>query len=117
MMEKQNNQAKTGGLPPAEPCRLEKLIDYSTGSIVSRTLVRSKAGTVTIFAFDEGQELSEHSAPFDAIIQVLDGDAQVTIGGEAVLTHSGETVLMPADIPHAVRASTRMKMMLIMIRG
>ena len=104
-------------IPRAEPVRLPALVEYGVGSVVSRTLVKSPAGTLTLFAFDEGQGLSEHSAPFDALVQVLEGQARLTIGGEPVSASAGETVLMPANVPHAVHATTRFKMLLTMIRG
>lgn len=103
-------------LPSAEAVRLEQLIDYSAHSIVSREILKTKTGTLTLFAFDAGQGLSEHSAPFDAVVQVLDGEAEIIIGGKSVITKSGETVLMPANVPHAVSAHQRFKMLLIMIR-
>jgi quercetin dioxygenase-like cupin family protein len=111
-MEKSNSAY----LPPAEAVRLEKLIEYSVNSIVSREIVKTKTGTLTLFAFDAGQGLSEHSAPFDAIVQILDGEAEIVIGGKSIITKSGETVLMPAKIPHAVSAHQRFKMLLTMIR-
>jgi quercetin dioxygenase-like cupin family protein len=111
-MEK-NQSAK---LPPAEAVRLEKLIDYSANSIVSREIVKTKTGTLTLFAFDAGQGLSEHSAPFNAIVQILDGEAELKIGGKIIPARAGETVLMPANIPHAVSAHKKFKMLLIMIR-
>jgi quercetin dioxygenase-like cupin family protein len=111
-----DNQSESGRLPNAEPVRLVELLDYVPGSIVSRTLAKKKKGTITLFAFDAGQELSEHTAPFDAYVQVLDGDVELTIGGKTVLATEGETVLMPADIPHGVTAVKRFKMLLIMIR-
>lgn len=104
-------------IPTAEALRLEALVDYNEGAVVSRTLTKSKAGTLTVFAFDQGQELSEHSAPFDAWVQVLDGEAELTIGGAPVRAAAGQTVLMPANVPHALRAGSRFKMLLIMIRG
>lgn len=104
-------------LPAAEAIRLPDLVDYAAGSVVSRTLAKNNAGTITLFAFDEGQELSEHSAPFDALVQVLDGKVELTIGGEKVGATAGETVLMPANVPHAVRAVANFKMLLTMIRG
>ncbi len=110
-------ESDPGGLPPGKAVDLEKMVEYSDGSIVSRALIQSKVGTVTLFAFDKGQGLSEHSAPFDAIVQVLDGTAEVNIGGEPVLTTAGQTVLMPADIPHSINAPKRFKMLLVMIRG
>jgi len=96
--------------------KLADLVDYAPGAVVSRTLQKGPAGTLTVFAFDEGQELSEHSAPFDAYVDVLDGQVLLTIGGKPVPAVAGETVLMPADIPHAVHATTPFKMLLIMIK-
>ncbi len=95
---------------------LAALVEYAEGSIVSRTLVDTEHTTVTLFAFDEGQALSEHTAPFDAYVNVLDGAAELVIGGESVAASAGQIVLMPADVPHAVRATGRFKMMLIMAR-
>ena len=106
-----------GALEPATPTRLAELLDYAPGAVVSRTLVKSKAGTLTVFAFDQGEELSEHTTPFDAHVQVLEGRAELMIGGESVFPQAGETVRMPADVPHAVKAIERFKMLLILIRG
>jgi quercetin dioxygenase-like cupin family protein len=103
-------------LPPARPINLQQELAYQPGAIVSRTIARAKAGSVTLFAFDAGQDLSEHTAPFDAIVQVLDGAVELTIGGEKVVARTGETVRMPAGIPHAVRALEPFKMILTMIR-
>jgi len=107
----------SGALTPAVAHHLKQAVAYAEGSIVSRTLIKSKAGTITLFAFDTGQELSEHSTPFDAFVQVLDGQVCLTIGGEDLTVNTGETVVMPANIPHAVKATTRFKMLLTMIRG
>jgi len=93
------------------------LVDYAEGSIVSRTLSDNRAGTLTLFAFDAGQGLSEHSAPYDAFVQVLDGAAQLTIGGKPVQAAAGQLVLMPANVPHAVKALSRFKMLLTMLRA
>ena len=101
----------------AQAANLTGLIEYQEGSVVSRTLIDKKAGTVTLFAFDADQGLSEHTAPFDALVQVLDGEAQVVISGKAVLLKAGMVTVMPAGEPHAVKAVTRFKMMLIMIRS
>ncbi len=103
-------------LPPARPVVLSRELDYVPGSIVSRTIAKSRAGSLTIFAFDAGEELSEHTAPFDAFVQVLDGSVELTIGGERVVARAGETVRMPAGVPHAVRAVERFKMLLSMVR-
>jgi len=104
-------------LPHSRAVRLDAFVDYAPGSIVSRTLVKNAAGTITLFAFDAGQGLSEHSAPFDALVQIVDGAAVLTIGGKPVPAVAGETVLMPANVPHALQASERFKMVLTMIRG
>jgi len=104
------------GLPPAEPVDLAALVAYQDGGVVSRTLVKKSGGTVTVFAFDEGQALSEHTAPFDAIVQVLDGEVELVIGGQQVPARAGQTVLMPASVPHAVNATTKFKMLLTMVR-
>jgi quercetin dioxygenase-like cupin family protein len=108
---------KKGELPPARPVRLAEAVEYVPGSVVSRTLARAPGGSLTLFAFDAGQELSEHTAPFDAFVTVLDGKVELTIGGERVAAAAGETVLMPANVPHAVRADGPFKMLLSMVRG
>ena len=92
------------------------MIEYADGAVVSKTLLDKKAGTLTLFAFGEGQGLSEHTAPYDATVYVLDGTATLTIGGKEVKASAGELVIMPAHIPHDVRAVQRFKMLLIMIR-
>ncbi|MDO9541584.1 MAG: cupin domain-containing protein [Kiritimatiellia bacterium] len=94
-----------------------ELVDYSRGAIVSKTLVDRKAGTLTLFAFDRGQGLSEHVAPYDAVVQILDGEALVTIAGKELKAKSGDLVIMPANVPHALKAGRKFKMLLIMIRG
>jgi quercetin dioxygenase-like cupin family protein len=93
------------------------LAGYQEGAVVSRTLLKRSGGTLTLFAFDEGQSLSEHTAPFDAVAQVLEGEAEITIAGAPVKVTAGEMVLMPANQPHAVHARTRFKMLLVMIRS
>jgi quercetin dioxygenase-like cupin family protein len=100
----------------AEVKPLTELLQYQDGSIVSRVLLKNKGGTVTLFAFDQGEGLSEHTAPFDALVLVVDGEAEVEIAGKAYSVRTGETITLPADIPHAVRAATRFKMLLTMIR-
>ena len=116
-MSEPSRERSKGALEPGTPTRLAELLDYAPGAVVSRTLVKSKAGTLTVFAFDQGEELSEHTTPFDAHVQVLEGRTELVIGGESVFPQAGETVLMPADVPHAVKAIQRFKMLLIMIRG
>ena len=94
-----------------------ELADYRPGAVVSRTLVDKKAGTVTVFSFDKGQGLSEHTAPFDAMVQVLDGEAEIAISGRPVRVRAGEFIIMPAKKPHSLKAVRKFKMMLIMIRA
>jgi quercetin dioxygenase-like cupin family protein len=96
---------------------LDGLIDYAADSVVSKTILDKPVGTITLFAFDEGQKLSEHTAPYDAVVQVIDGWAEVTIGGEQVAVSAGEVVIMPGNVPHAVTAQERFKMLLTMIRA
>ena len=100
----------------AQQASANDLLDYQEGSVVSRTIIEKKTGTVTLFAFDEGQGLSEHTAPFDALVHIIDGEAEITISGKAIQMKGGEMVIMPANEPHALRALKRFKMVLIMIR-
>ncbi len=93
------------------------LADYQEGSIVSRIVLKQEKGNVTFFAFDKGQELSEHTAPFDALVQVLEGRAEVIIAGQSHQLGAGEMIIMPANRPHALKAPERFKMLLTMIRG
>jgi quercetin dioxygenase-like cupin family protein len=106
-----------GELVPAQAFGLAGQVDYVSGSVVSRTLAKKPTGTITLFAFDRGQGLSEHSAPYDAFVQVVDGAATLRIGGNDVVAKAGEVVVMPANIPHAVHATERFKMLLVMIRS
>ena len=92
------------------------LLQYQEGTVASRTIVFKKAGTITLFAFDEGEGLSEHSAPFDAILAVTDGEAEVSIAGKPFTVRTGEMIIMPANIPHAVQAKQRFKMTLTMVK-
>ena len=101
----------------AEVTKLVDLLQYQDGSIVSRVLLKNKGGTVTLFAFDVGEGLSEHTAPFDALVVVTDGEADAEIAGESFRVKQGETIVLPANRPHAVKAATRFKMLLIMIRA
>lgn len=93
------------------------LVDYQEGAVVSRTIIEAQTGTVTLFAFGAGQGLSEHSAPFDALVYVLDGRAEVIIGGQANDVNAGQMIIMPADVPHALHAPEAFKMLLVMIRS
>jgi quercetin dioxygenase-like cupin family protein len=102
---------------PDEVKQLVDLLQYQDGSIVSRVLLKNKGGTVTLFAFDQGEGLSEHTAPFDALVVVLDGEADIEIAGESFKVGQGETITLPANRPHALKAATRFKMLLIMIRA
>jgi len=102
--------------PKSEVLSMAALADYQTGAIVSRQITKAENGNVTLFAFDQGQELSEHTAPFDALVHVLDGEAEVRISGKAYQLKTGEAIIMPADEPHAVKALGRFKMLLTMIK-
>lgn len=101
----------------AKALNLESLIDYQEGSVVSRTIIDKKAGTVTLFAFDQNQSLSEHTAPFDAMVYVLDGEVEVTISGKPIRLNKGETTIIPANQSHSLMAKTRFKMLLTMIKS
>ena len=92
-----------------------EMVTYQAGSVVSRTLIDKKVGTVTLFAFDKGQGLSEHTAPYDAMVNILDGEVDITISGKAYRLKAGEMIIMPANQPHALQSVTRFKMMLVMI--
>ncbi len=105
-----------GGWEPGHKADLATLIAYQTGSVVSRTIINRKTGTVTLFAFDKGEGLSEHTSPYDALLQVLEGEALVTVAGNQNEMKEGECVVLPAGKPHAVAARTRFKMLLVMIR-
>jgi quercetin dioxygenase-like cupin family protein len=111
-MEQQALEKLTG-----QAIRLVELADYQEGSVVSRTIIDKKTGTVTFFAFDERQGLSEHTAPFDALVYLLEGEAEIVISGKPIRLTDGEMVIMPANRPHAVRAAKRFKMILTMIRS
>ena len=111
------NTEETSHLPVSEVVRLNELIEYQEGSIVSRTLLDKETGTITLFAFDVGQGLSEHTAPFDALVYLLDGEAEIVISGKSFHLRTGEMVLMPANKPHALKAITKFKMLLTMIKS
>jgi quercetin dioxygenase-like cupin family protein len=101
----------------AKPVKLKELVTYQSGAIVSRTLLEKNTGTVTLFAFDQGQALSEHTAPYDAMTIVIEGRVNIKIDGRDFLLDEGQMILMPANKPHALKAATRFKMILIMIRS
>ncbi len=101
----------------AQASNLADLIDYQEGSVVSRAIIDKKTGTITLFAFDENQRLSEHTAPYDAVVYVLDGEVDVTISGKPLRLKQGEMTIMPAGEPHALAAKTRFKMLLVMIKS
>lgn len=96
---------------------LAEMVEYSAGGVISKQVLKNDSGNITLFSFDKGQGLSEHTAPFDAVVQILDGQAQITIGGNPVLLQKGQTIIMPANISHALYAVENFKMLLTMIRG
>jgi quercetin dioxygenase-like cupin family protein len=104
-------------LLPSTAIPLNAAIQYQAGSVVSKEIVRKDTGTVTLFAFDRGQGLSEHTAPFDALVYILDGKAIITISGNPVQAKAGEMIIMPANEPHALSAQSQFKMLLVMIRS
>lgn len=102
--------------PKSEILHMTNLVAYQESSVVSRQITKAEAGNVTLFAFDRDQELSEHTAPFDALVHVLEGEAEIRIAGKPFELKTGDAIIMPADEPHAVKASQRFKMLLTMIR-
>ena len=115
-MSSQQAQSKRE-MPIAEVVRLMDLVNCQEGAVVSRTLVNRATGTVTLFAFDEGQGLSEHTAPFDAVAHLLEGEAEISVAAKPLRAAAGEAVLMPANQPHSLKALSRFKMLLTMIRS
>lgn len=113
----ENLKSQGGGGRANKVLKLADLVDYQEGSVVSREIIRKSTGTVTLFAFDRGQGLSEHTAPYDALVQIVDGEAEVTISKKKYLLSAGEIILMPANEPHALFARERFKMLLTMIRS
>lgn len=101
----------------ATPFAYRELVNYQDGSIVSRTLIDKDPGTITVFAFDKGQNLSEHTAPYDALVEVVEGRGVVTIEGKEFTVTEGQQIIMPANVPHAVAATEKFKMVLVMIRA
>lgn len=99
------------------PFNLEKYVNYADDSVVSKTLLKKDIGNITLFSFDSGQGLTEHTAPFDAVVYILDGKVEITIGEKIQTVNSGEMLIMPANIPHALHAEEKFKMLLVMIRG
>ena len=112
----QRPDTRPRGLGPAQVAAVAEHVGYQDGAVVSREIVRKPAGSVTLFAFDEGQGLSEHTAPFDALVQVVDGEAEITVCGKPHRVRGGEMILMPAGEPHALKALKRFKMILTMVR-
>ena len=113
----QDIPSKPKGLPAAQVTKTPELVQYQDGAAVSREIVKKPSGSVTLFAFDEGQGLSEHTAPFDALVQVVEGAAEIMISGQTYQMQAGEMILMPAGQPHALKAHGRFKMILTMIRS
>ena len=109
--------SKPKGLSGAQVARIAEFVSYQDGAVVSREIVRQPAGSVTLFAFDEGQGLSEHTAPFDALVQVLEGEAEIIVSGKSHRVLGGEMILLPAGQSHALKAVQRFKMLLTMIRA
>lgn len=114
---REDGERAAGSLAPAQVRALSSMVDVADGAVVSRTLMKTAGGTVTLFAFDEGQALSEHTAPFDALVHVLEGRLTVTIAGEGHALEDGDAVLMPANVPHGVIAPARVKWMLVMLKA
>ena len=108
---------KTGNALIGKSAEMAPLVDYHSGTVVSRTIIERNTGIVTLFAFDKGQGLSEHTAPFDALAYIIDGEADITISGRSIRMKAGEVVIMPANKPHALKAVEGFKMMLVMIKG
>ena len=104
-------------VPKSKVLRMTELVAYKEGSVVSRQITKAEAGNVTLFAFDAGQELSEHTAPFDALAHILEGDAEIRIAGQPYALSAGDAVVMPANEPHAVKALKQFKMLLTMVRA
>jgi quercetin dioxygenase-like cupin family protein len=102
---------------PSQVLPLAGLVAYQEGSIVSRQIIKADAGNVTLFAFDKGQELSDHTSPYDALAHILDGQAEIRIAGAVSILEAGDAIIMPADVPHGLRAQVRFKMLLTMIRA
>jgi len=113
----QNKNSTEIKFGPAQAAPIATLVDYQTGAIVSREIVKSATGRITLFAFDEGEGLSEHTSPFNALVQIIEGEAEIIISGQPHRVEAGELILMPAQQPHALKALKRFKMILTMIRS
>src|SRR5947199_7139207 len=111
-----SNETKPRGLAPAQVAKLADLVSYQAGAVVSREILKNSSGSVTLFAFDAGEALSEHTTPYDALVQILEGEAEITVSGLPQHVLGGEVILMPGNRPHALKALTRYKMLLTMIR-
>ncbi len=111
------NEKKETKFTPAQPADARSLVDYQSGSIVSREIIKKNTGKVTLFAFDAEEGLSEHTSPFDALVQIVEGEAEITIAGKPNRVAEGQLILMPANQPHALKALKRFKMILTMIRS
>ncbi|UCH02077.1 MAG: cupin domain-containing protein [Candidatus Bathyarchaeota archaeon] len=111
-----NDDKVSNGFNKSQIARLIDLVNYQKGAVVSRTIIDKEHGTITLFAFDKGQGLSEHTTPYDALVYLLDGDAEIMISRKLFCLRKGEMIIMPANQPHALRALKKFKMMLIMIR-
>ena len=112
----QGNKETGAGIPAEQVMEMASLIEYQESSVVSRTIIDQPTGTLTLFAFAAGQGLSEHTAPFDALVYILDGEADIVISGQSHQVRKGETIIMPANKPHALKAIENFKMLLVMIR-
>jgi quercetin dioxygenase-like cupin family protein len=108
---------ETNQIDKGKALNLESTVEYMSKSVVSKQVIKGPTGNITLFAFDEGEGLSEHSAPFDAFVQILDGEAEINIGGNSNIVKTGEFIIMPANISHALKAIKKFKMMLVMIRS
>jgi len=117
MMKRRKGMTREDEGLVARPFSYAELVDYQEGSIVSRAIIDKPVGTITVFAFDKGQKLSEHTAPYDALVEVIDGNATITVEGKDYEVRTGQQIIMPADRPHAVEARENFKMVLVMIRA
>ena len=113
----QSTKETSGTTLEAEVGKLTELVGYQEGAVVSRVVLKKSTGTITVFAFDQGQGLSEHTTPYDALANILEGESEITISGKPLRMKAGEAVIMPANQPHAVKAITKFKMLLTMIRS